>query len=194
VGTAGDVNGDGYADVIVGAGRYDNGETDEGRTYVYHGSTIGLNTTAAWTAEGDQVEAYFGYSVGTAGDVNGDGYADVIVGAGRYDNGQTDEGRTYVYHGSTTGLNTTAAWTAEGDQVGANFGYPVRTAGDVNGDGYADVIIGAYYYDNGEVDEGAAFLYYGNGGDGLDVTPRQMRTDGSVHVAPLGMSDSETAV
>ena len=43
-------------------------------------------------------------SVGTAGDVNGDGYADVIVGVPNYDEGQEDEGRAYVYHGSTAGL------------------------------------------------------------------------------------------
>ena len=49
--------------------------------------------------------------------MNGDGYADVIVGALYYDNGQTDEGRAYVYHGSASGLSSTATWTAEGDQA-----------------------------------------------------------------------------
>ena len=117
--TAGDVNGDGYADVIVGAPNYDNGQTDEGRAFVYHGSASGLSTTANWTAESDQASAYFGYSVATAGDVNGDGYADVIVGAPNYDNGQTDEGRAFVYHGSASGLSTTANWTAESDQASA---------------------------------------------------------------------------
>ena len=53
--------------------------------------------------------------MGTAGDVNGDGYSDVIVGARKYDNGQTDEGRAFVYHGSAAGLSATADWTAEGD-------------------------------------------------------------------------------
>ena len=76
---------------------------------MYHGSAGGLNTTAAWTAQSDRGHAYFGYSVGTAGDVNGDGYADVIVGA-PYCNG---EGRAFVYLGSDAGLSATAAWTAE---------------------------------------------------------------------------------
>ena len=113
------MNGDGYADVIVGASYYDNGQTDEGRAYVYHGSAAGLSATAAWTAESDQAGAYFGGSVATAGDVNGDGYSDVIVGASSYDNGEADEGRAYVYHGSAAGLSATPAWTAESDQARA---------------------------------------------------------------------------
>ncbi len=162
VGTAGDVNGDGYSDVIVGAYQYDNGESNEGRAFVYHGSSAGLTTGSAnWTAESNQAGARFGYSVGTAGDVNGDGYSDVIVGAYQYDNGQTDEGRAFVYHGSATGLSATAGWTAESDQAVAQFGYSVGTAGDVNGDGYSDVIVGAQFYDNGETDEGRAFVFHG---------------------------------
>jgi subtilisin-like proprotein convertase family protein len=194
VDTAGDVNGDGYADIIVGAYKYDGYSGNGGRAYVYHGSASGLSTTAHWTAESRQYNARLGYSVSTAGDVNGDGYADVVAGALYYDNGETDEGRAYVYHGSATGLSATADWTAEGNQTTAYFGWSVGTAGDVNGDGYADVIIGASNYDNGETDEGVALVYYGNGGDGLDLLPRQLRTDGSVHIAPLGLSDSPSAV
>jgi hypothetical protein len=162
VSTAGDVNGDGYSDVIVGADAYDNGETDEGRAYVYHGSASGLSDSPAWTAEGDQESAHFGYSVSTAGDVNADGYSDVIVGAYLYDNGNLDEGRAFVYHGSASGLSASAAWTAESHQVNAQFGSSVSTAGDVNGDGYADVIVGAPFYDNGNLNEGRAFMYHGS--------------------------------
>jgi len=162
VGTAGDANGNGCADVIVGAYWYDNGQTNEGRAFVYYGSQAGLNTSPDWTAESDQAQAYFGWSVSTAGDVNGDGYADVIVGAHWYDNGQVNEGRAFVYQGSAAGLNTSPSWTAEGDQADAGFGSSVSTAGDVNNDGYDDVIVGANYYDNGQIDEGRAFVYYGS--------------------------------
>jgi uncharacterized repeat protein (TIGR01451 family) len=162
VATAGDVNGDGYSDVIVGAYAYDNGQTNEGRAYVYLGSAAGLASSAAWTAESDQEEANFGFAVATAGDVNGDGYSDVIVGAHVYDNGQWHEGRAYVYLGSASGLGTTAAWMAESDQVNGYFGDSVATAGDVNGDGYSDVIVGAPMYDNGQVDEGRAYVYLGS--------------------------------
>jgi hypothetical protein len=169
VGTAGDVNGDGYSDVIVGAPDYDHGETDEGRAYVYHGSATGLSSTADWTAESDQDYAHFGDPVATAGDVNGDGYSDVTVGAQYYDNGETDEGHAFLYHGSATGLSTTADWTAESDQDSAHLGYAVETAGDVNGDGYSDIIVGAHYYDNGETDEGGAFVHHGSA-SGLSTT------------------------
>ncbi|MFN0243773.1 MAG: FG-GAP-like repeat-containing protein [Planctomycetota bacterium] len=162
VACAGDVNGDGYSDVIVGSIGYDNGQSDEGRASVYHGSALGLSTSAAWTAESDQASAIFGYTVATAGDVNGDGYSDVVVGAYEFDNGQTDEGRAFVYLGSSTGLSPSAAWTVESNQSGARFGLSAATAGDVNGDGYSDVIVGAYEFDNGQTDEGRAFLYLGS--------------------------------
>jgi hypothetical protein len=170
VASAGDVNGDGYDDVIVGAYLYDNGQTDEGRAFVYHGSAAGLSNTPDWTAESNQTSASFGYSVASAGDVNGDGYDDVVVGAPYYDNGQTSEGRAFVYHGSPAGLSPTPDWIAESDQDFALFGVSVASAGDVNGDGYDDVIVGAYIYDNGQDDEGRAFAYQGSAG-GLSTTP-----------------------
>ncbi|MDH5546946.1 MAG: tandem-95 repeat protein [Gammaproteobacteria bacterium] len=161
VASAGDVNGDGYEDIAIGASTFDNGQTDEGRVFVYHGAAGGPSTTADWTAESDQASANFGVSLASAGDVNGDGYADLVVGANLYDNGESDEGRAFVYYGSGTGLSATADWTMESNQASANYGISVNSAGDVNGDGYADVIVGANLYDNGQASEGAAFIYYG---------------------------------
>jgi len=101
-----------------------------------------------------QAAARFGASVGTAGDVNGDGYSDLIVGAYLFDNGETDEGKVFLYRGSASGLGGSPAWSAESNQANAQFGASAATAGDVNGDGYADVIIGAFGFTNGETAEG----------------------------------------
>jgi len=162
VSSAGDVNGDGYAEILVGAPSYDAGQTDEGRAFVYSGTTSGPAGSPTWTAEPDQASAAFGYSVSTAGDVNGDGYSEVVVGARYWDGGLSDEGGAFLYLGSSTGLSTTASWTGESDQAGAEFGWAVSAAGDVNGDGFGDVVVGARYWDGGETNEGAAFLYYGS--------------------------------
>lgn len=169
-GTAGDVNGDGYADVIIGASSYDGDLVGAGRVFVYHGGPAGLPATPNWTVDGDQSFVFFGEAVGTAGDVNRDGYDDVIIGAWLYENGQTDEGRAFVYHGGPAGLAATPAWSAESNQESAYFGSSLGTAGDVNGDGYDDVIVGAYLYDSFFSDAGRAFVYHG-GPAGLSATP-----------------------
>jgi hypothetical protein len=190
VGTAGDVNCDGYADIIVGAPRWwdDEGEEQEGKVWVYHGSRTGLEWTSSWRREGGQSGAFYGWSVGTAGDVNGDGCADVIIGAELLNEGQTNEGGASLYLGSHSGLQQTRAWHGQGDQNHAHYGYSVGTAGDVNGDGYADVIIGAPDYNLTETDEGRAFLYYGNGGRGVALRP-VARQWGGGPLANLGLLD-----
>lgn len=161
IANAGDINGDGYYDVIVGASRYSNGQANEGAAFVYLGSPEGLQSTPSWSMEGEQANAYFGVSVSTAGDVNKDGYADVIIGASYYDDGEANEGRVFIYLGSPNGLAKTPYFTADGNQVNAFFGKSVASAGDVNRDGYSDVIIGAPGFDNGQLNEGKAYLYLG---------------------------------
>ncbi len=161
VSTAGDVNGDGYSDVIVGAPKYDNGQTDEGAAFLFPGSAAGISLSAT-VLQSNQVNAQSGTSVSSAGDVNGDGYSDVLVGAPYFDGGQTDEGRVFLYLGSAAGISTTPARMLEINQSGANFGISVAMAGDVNGDGRSDILVGAHQYDNGQLNEGAAFLFYGS--------------------------------
>ncbi len=185
VGTAGDVNADGYADIIVGAPYWDDGQTDEGGAWIYRGRAGGLDPTPYWYKQSDQAYALFGYSVGTAGDVNGDGYSDVIVGAPGYDRWSIENsGRAWVYHGSSTGVSSTPAWSPGIVQTGAQLGYAVGTAGDVNGDGYADVIVGAPFFYWLLSDEGAAWVYLGSE-EGLASSPA-WRTLGGLAAAQLG--------
>ncbi len=162
VSSAGDVNADGYADIIVGARDYDNGNGAEGAAFVYHGSTGGVSTTVSTILNSNQVGSLFGESVSTAGDVNGDGYGDVIVGAIQFTNGQSKEGAAFVYHGSAGGIQPTAVLQFESNQQDADFGRRVDYAGDINGDGYGDVIVGSSFFTNGQNREGAAFIYLGS--------------------------------
>ena len=194
VASAGDVNGDKYSDVIVGADLFDNGEINEGAAFVYLGSGTGLATTAAWMTESNDQDSHYGHAVASAGDVNGDGYSDVVVGAYLFDIAGDSGGRAFVYHGSPTGLSTQIAWQVNGNQGSSFFGLAVGSAGDVNGDGFGDVIIGAPGDTNGETQEGRTFLYYGNGGDGPDRIPRQARVDNTAPIDVLGVSDSQTGV
>ncbi|HTB58463.1 MAG TPA: FG-GAP-like repeat-containing protein [Polyangia bacterium] len=163
VASAGDVNGDGYADVIIGA--YAVG-SETGRAYLYLGSAAGLSSSPTTTLIGaDGTGGFFGYSVASAGDVNGDGYADVIVGA---DQAGSLTGRAYLYLGRATGLSSSPAATLTGpDGTGGLFGLSVASAGDVNGDGYADVMIGASDVSN---NAGRAYLYAGSAA-GLPSSP-----------------------
>ena len=199
ISTAGDVNRDGYSDVIVGAYQYTQilhvTPWREGAAFTWYGGPAGLaDSTADWVATSGQKEAKFGLAVSTAGDVNGDGYADVVVGAPNYADGQPQEGATFVYWGGPTELDADPNWSVEGNQKGAGYGFSVSAAGDVNGDGYGDLIVGAPTYNSTELDEGAAYVYLGNGGGGVPLCPRQVRADGTAPIAPLGSSDSANQV
>ncbi|MEO7082305.1 MAG: VCBS repeat-containing protein, partial [Flavobacteriales bacterium] len=158
VSSAGDVNGDGYSDVIIGAPSGVSGVF--GKAMLYLGSATGLSTTPAWTGTGENMEDLYGYVVASAGDVNGDGYGDVLVGAPAYPN-YTWRGKLYLYLGSSTGLSATPAWTKTGENVEDRFGYSASSAGDVNGDGYSDVLVGAYMF--GEPTEhGKVYVFNGS--------------------------------
>ena len=87
------------------------------------------------------------------------------------------------------GLEASRSWHGEGEQTSAHYGYSVGTAGDVNGDGYADVIVGAPNYNLSKSNEGQAFLYYGNGGRGVALRPVQQQEDDRP-LAHLGLTDS----
>jgi hypothetical protein len=156
-----DVNGDGHGDLAVGAPHHSNGQQDEGAVFVYLGGSSGLGSSPAWTYESDEAGAQLGISVARAGDVNGDGFDDLVAGAWWHENGQEREGRALIFLGSSGGLGSTPWWSHEPDEAGAELGRSVASAGDVNGDGKDDVIVGAWGHDGGDIDEGGAFVFLG---------------------------------
>ena len=166
VSEAGDVNGDGCDDVIMGVPYDRTGTPNIGRAYLFFGGPA-MNGTHDVELSGEAVSDYFGFSVSAAGDVNGDGYDDVIAGAPGNDAGGTDAGRAYLFFGGP-GMDTTADVVLSGSASGDNFGWSVSGAGDQNGDGYDDVVVGAPYNDSGGADSGRAYLFFG--ASGMDGT------------------------
>jgi large repetitive protein len=132
---AGDVNGDGHADLIAGAPQDIGNGIFSGAARVYSG----LNGSILYTFNGDGDYHQLGQSVSGAGDVNGDGFADLIAGAPGDDNNGESSGSARVY----SGLNGSILYTFNGDNAGDFLGQSVSSAGDVNGDGVADLIVGA---------------------------------------------------
>lgn len=160
IATAGDVNGDGYDDIIVGAGMFSGTYTNEGAAFLYLGSATGLDTTPSWQITGGQNAATLGQSVATAGDINGDGYDDILVSAPLYDvAGQTNAGIVYIFTGSAAGLSSTPAFQLSLGKATTRFGASIAGA-DVNGDGYSDIVIGAYV-DDGQTGNDGIYIYHG---------------------------------
>jgi hypothetical protein len=163
------VNGDGYDDILIGMDNYDSAYPDEGAVFVWYGAASGPTAAHNWMAHGNNTYAHFGYTLDNAGDVNGDGIEDIIVGAFRYDLNVV--AHAYVWYGSLAGLGdnglpANADWVASDPYPsianGTAFGRFVRGIGDVNDDNFDDVLVGAFLYDGGVTDQGAVFVYYGS--------------------------------
>jgi hypothetical protein len=145
VASAGDVNGDGFADLVVGARYADpGGRSNAGTASVFLGSASGVSAMPARVLEGAEAGDFFGSSFASGGDVNGDGYADLVVGA-MYatPGGRIGAGTVSVFHGSASGVGAAPARVLHGVAAHDVFGGSVASAGDVNGDGYADLVVGA---------------------------------------------------
>ncbi|MBK7878044.1 MAG: FG-GAP repeat protein [Planctomycetes bacterium] len=158
---AGDVDADGFDDVVIGGYRASIRFAEEGSALLFRGGAAGLSLAPDWAFEGGQDGATLGASVAGAGDVNGDGYADVIVGAPAHDGPAMDCGEARMFLGSSHGLSPLSSSVARGALVSEEFGVSVGGAGDVDGDGLSDVLVVGASYDAGQSTEGKAFLYRG---------------------------------
>lgn len=163
---AGDVNGDGLSDVLVGARVYPQPYWRGGRALLFPGSPSGPQTAPLWRAEGTEPEQRFAETV-TCGDFNGDGFADVLVGSWMY---QKRRGALWLFYGSPEGPRARADWHVEGEVEGLCLGYAVSADGDLNGDGFDDVAVGAAYYSEVDRREGRVYVWYG-GPTGLKREP-----------------------
>jgi len=191
VSAAGDVNGDGIDDLIIGADGADpNGNSAAGKSYVVFGADTGLpnpidlstlNGLNGFVLNGEAAFDQSGRSVSAAGDVNGDGIDDLIIGADEADpNGNSNAGKSYVVFGTDTGLpnsidlstlNGLNGFVLNGEAAADYSGFSVSAAGDVNGDGIDDLIIGAWRADpNGNSAAGKSYVVFGRASLDLAVT------------------------
>ncbi len=155
ISAAGDVNGDGFADLLISSTDDDD---ESGLVFLHLGGLDGVSTAPALTFEGRVPGDQLGYGTAAAGDINGDGLDDVVVGTYRAD-------KAVVYYGNAT-YGLARIPTVLTGTSGSRFGSAVGSAGDVNGDGFADIAVGA----RGDVDEdGEAFVYLGSS-SGIETT------------------------
>ena len=211
VSDAGDVNGDGYDDIIIGAPHNHYGaEADVGQVYVFLGSASGIGDcdlslppsdpnacTPDATITGMEAGSKLGMSVSSAGDVNGDGYDDVVMGAYEV---ESETGHAYVFHGSGVGISDCNMFEdcdphalIIGENMGDELGTSVSGVGDVNGDGYDDVIVGAPFYDVVH-DEGRAYVFLGSENGILGGLPEcQIFGDPTCPVAAMITGETEGA-
>jgi hypothetical protein len=167
VSSAGDVDGDGLDDILIGADENDYGGATAGMAYLILGSSLGANSEidlsqADYNFWGHYGVDWAGHSVSSAGDVDGDGLDDILIGAVGNDVGGSYAGMTYLFLGSslgaTSGMSLTLADYAFAGKAGEGSGKSVSNAGDVNGDGVDDIIIGAWSNDDVDTNVGKAYL------------------------------------
>ncbi|UCC45312.1 MAG: M28 family peptidase [Candidatus Zixiibacteriota bacterium] len=161
---AGDVDADGYEDIIVGA--YYTG-SQRGKVYVYSGADGSVLYLKSGEAAGDM----FGAAVAGVTDVNKDGHDDFAVGAMGYSGEAPGGGRVYVY----SGLNGSVIWTHEGSGMGGTLGSSLETVGDLNGDTICDLLVGEMYY--GLPGVGHAYVYSGDDGSIIHAVQGEMVED-----------------
>ncbi len=186
-----DLDGDGFWEILVGAPEHDATGTNDGKVYLWLGGPT--MAASAWhTFPGDNNEQ-FGFAVARVGDVNGDGQPDFAVGAPRYSLTGADRGRVYVFFGSAdppTSWEPAAVLECPSATSGPQFGFAVAAAGDFNGDGIDDLIVGAPFDDTIALDAGSSWIFYGDSSVAQLQTP-DLQLSGALAYDHFGWSVSD---
>lgn len=178
VSAAGDVNGDGFDDLLVGAPYNDRGGVVRGAVYLFYGGEgeapiagLASLSTADAIFVGSDHEETAGTAVAIVDDLDADGYADIVIGAEDYPIGSQPYGGVHIFYGrgdwdriEGSHALSSADVTIVSDDYESRFGSAVASAGDVDGDGHADLLVGSFWHNAGGSNAGAAFLYYGGSG------------------------------
>ncbi|MBN2543365.1 FG-GAP repeat protein [bacterium] len=164
-----DFNDDGFQDVAIGAPMYSGSVgSSQGIVYVYFGGPD-MDTIPDLRILGTMEREQFGISLSNAGDLNGDGADDLVVGG----NVTRDIGGAYIFFGGAL-LDSVPDITTIGEARVDNYGYSVTGVGDINEDGFDDILIGALYNDARGPRTGKAYLYFG--GEDMDSLPDMVFT------------------
>jgi len=180
VSSAGDINGDGLDDIIIGAPKANGNGPESGESYLIFGSKEkfpqsiainNLNNSKKVIIKGIAPGDNSGETVSFAGDINGDGIDDLIIGAPNAAGNEPGSGQSYVVFGSKekwpgklelSSLNGNNGFAINGKTTGDKSGWSVRSAGDINGDGLDDLIIGAPEADPNGKESGESYIIFGS--------------------------------
>jgi len=159
--TAGDFNGDGFDDLVIGAPQHQIESNITGIVYLHAGSASGLNSSESWNWSLNSDEGETGFLVSSAGDVDGDGDDELLIVSSNHTTVEAEKGRVDMFLGSLAPWGNESSWSLSGSTIDAKLGMSIAGDGDVNGDGYADIAISSTGSKGSPFGYGAVHIFHG---------------------------------